>query len=196
MSIVVLLAVLIALFALAGRARAQDLEDGDSETSADAPPPSDLSMANQVLEIPQQCDQDSVAFLCDRSGDTSNEPNEDTSFAAEPDTGSVYDYANQNIINDVSSTGTTNLPAGILVPGYVPLAPAPTVVTGPGTYQQWASGPGTYQQWATGPGTYRQFSPGPGYIPPMPLGYRPYGPGAGFGPRPFNGFAASHFGHR
>jgi hypothetical protein len=195
-SMVVFLA-LIGAFAIANTSRAQDLEDGDGDTIAEAAP-SDSS--NQVLEIPQQCDPDSVAFLCDRSSDTSNDPADDVSLAGEPDTGSLYDYANQNIINDVSSTGTTNLPVGILMPGYVALAPAPTVVepTGPGTYQQWAGGPGTYQQLG-GPGTYPQFSPGPGYIPPMPLGYRPYGPvyrPPSFGPHPFHSFGSPHFGRR
>ncbi|HLX38062.1 MAG TPA: hypothetical protein VKR29_09685 [Candidatus Binataceae bacterium] len=185
---VVFLAAAIALFAIANTARAQDLEDGDgSDTVADATP-SDSS--NQVLEIPQQCDPDSVAFLCDRSADPSNDndPADDVSLVGEPDTGSVYDYANQNIISDISSTGTTNLPAGALVPESVPLLPAPMVVGGPGTYQQWASGPGTYQQYA----------PGPGFIAPRPLGYRPYGAfgGAGFGPHPFHSFSAAHFGRR
>jgi len=172
-------ALLIAVFAFVRTARAQDLEDGDPDTLADATA-SDSS--NQVLEIPQQCDPDSVAFLCDRSSDASSEPDADVSLAGEPDTGSVYDYANQNIINDVSNTGTTNLPVGVL--GYVPLLPAPAVVQ--------PIGPGTYEQWASGPGTYQQFAPGPGFVSPI----RPYGPAMNFGPRPLNNFGGGRFGHR
>ena len=187
---IVLVALLVAMLTMAPKARADDSDGSDTDTVAEsstvASSGTDSSMANQVLEIPQQCDQDAVAVLCDRSTDTSTAADEDESLASEPDAGSVFDYANQNIINDASSTGTTNLPVGVFAPAYVPLSPAPNVVSSQLT------GPGAYQQWASGPGFYHQFAPGPGFIAPMPLGYHPYG----FGPRPFGSFGAGHFGHR
>jgi hypothetical protein len=124
----------------------------------------------------------------------------DPALANNPDPGSVYDYANQNITNEASAAGTTNVPIGVYLPGYnagyTRMSPSPTVVSsGPGAYQQWATGPGSYQQWASGPGTYQQMAPGPGYIQPAPLGYHPYGLGGGFGSAPLGG-GGSHFGRR
>jgi hypothetical protein len=125
------------------------------------------------------------------SSDVANNPN-----VGSPNVGSVYDYANQNITNDASAAGTTNVPMGVYLPGYTSLSPSPSVVSsGPGSYQQWASGPGSYQQWARGPGSYQQLAPGPGYVQPAPLGYRPYGLNGSFGSGPFGGGAA-RFGRR
>ena|SRR3984885_351457 len=189
---IILLLLLVTMLTFAPKARAEDDSD-DTDTDAvseSVSTPADSSMANQVLEIPQQCDQDAVAVLCDRSTDAAIAADEDDSVANEPDTGSVYDYANQNIIGEASSTGTTNLPAGILVPEYAPLSPGPVVVSAH------TEGPGSYQQWASGPGTYQQFAPGPGFVAPMPLGYRPYGLGPSFSPGPFHSFGGGRFGHR
>ena len=207
----VFVAVLTAILASAPRVIADDINP-----DADVPDIStltDSTPANPVLEIPQQCDQDSVAVLCDRSADYSSpssdlnaaapnvDPNDSSALANNPDLGSVYDYANQNITNEASVTGTMNVPVGVYVRGYPVLSPAPTIVSsglpnGPGSYQQWAGGPGSYQQWARGPGSYQQMAPGPGYIAPPPLGYRPYGLGGGFGPRHLGGIGGGHFGHR
>jgi hypothetical protein len=194
---VVFLAILAATLVAAPRAIADDINpdadipDASSLSDADSPP-------NQVLEIPQQCDQDSVAILCDRSEDesspspdanavaTSADANGSSAVANNPDLGSVYDYANQNITSEASAAGTMNVPA--YGTGYPVLSPGPAIVSsGPGGYQQWAAGPGSYQQWAAGPGSYQQLAPGPGYIQPMPLGYRPYGLTSNFAPRPFGG---------
>jgi len=188
----IFLATLAAMLANAPRAIAGDLDDSadvpDSSTLADSSPP------NQVLEIPQQCDQADVAVLCDRSSDDSTPSADDESVANNPDLGSVYDYANQNIVNDASAAGTMNLPVGIYSPTV--LSPAPMIVssepTGPGAYQQWAGGPGAYQQWSSGPGIYQPMTPAPAYIQPMPLGYHPYGVGSSFGPRPFVGGGFRH----
>jgi hypothetical protein len=191
---IILVALLIAMLTMAPKARADGDDDGsDTDAVAESSPPdsssTDPSMANQVLEIPQQCDQDAVASLCDRSTDASIAADEDESLANEPDPGSLYDYANQNIINDASSTGTTNLPVGVFAPEYMRLSPAPNVVS------PQLIGPGAYQQWASGPGTYQQFAPDPGFIAPMPLGYHPYF-GPSFAPHPFHSFSAARFGRR
>src|SRR5579872_839551 len=189
----ILLLLLVAIFAIAPKTRAQDSDHADIDTDAvseSVAAPTDSSMANQVLEIPQQCDQDAVAVLCDRSTDAAIAADEEDSVASEPDAGSVYDYANQNIIGEASSTGTTNLPAGVLVPEYTALSRGPVVLS------SHTDGPGSYQQWASGPGSYPQFAPGPGFIAPMPLGYHPYGLRPSFGPRAFHSFSAGHFGRR
>lgn len=200
----VLLAMLIATLASAPIAIADDINPDadvpDSSAVADSSPP------NQVLEIPQQCDQASVARLCDRSSDdgslapdaSADAPDGGSSaLANNPDLGSVYDYANQNVTTEASAAGTMNVPLGVYVPGYPVLSPAPRIVSsGPGSYQQWAGGPGSYQQWAGGPGSYQQMAPGPGYVQPLPLGFSPYGLGGGFGPRPFGGIGGGHFGRR
>jgi hypothetical protein len=178
----VVLATLMATLASAPRAVADDINPDadvpDFSTLADSTPP------NQVLEIPQQCDQDAVAVLCDRSADASMASGGDEDLANDPNLGSVYDYANQNITNEASAAGTMNVP--MYAPGY--LMPAPMILS------LRPFGPGAYQQWAGGPGAYQQMAPGPGYIQPPPLGYRPNG--GGFGPRRFGGFGGGHFGRR
>ncbi len=164
----------IATLAVASRAIADDINPDadipDSSTIADSTP------ANPVLEIPQQCDQDSVAVLCDQSSsdgsssadaDATSSPEGGANVAINPsndlpanaEVRFAHDYANQNITNECPARGTMNVPVGFNVPGgyCVPpvsgVAPAPAYVApGPGGYQQWASGPGTYQQWARGPG--------------------------------------------
>ncbi len=191
------LAILLAMLVSAPRAIADDINPDadipDFSTLDDAP-------ANQVLEIPQQCDQSSVATLCTHSWDDSfradagaaNADAIDSSMlASNPDVGGLSDYANQSIVGD-----RVNVPMGYLA-SYPVMAPGPRVVmSGPGSYQQWAGGPGSYQQWAPGPGTYRQMAPGPGYIAPMPLGFHPYGLGGGFAPHPFGGMGGGRFGRR
>jgi hypothetical protein len=214
----IVLGLLVLTLVGASRAIADDIDPDadvpDISTMNDTTPP------NPVLEIPQQCDQDSVAVLCDRSSednsststdatalagpsvdaDGANDSNADDSnndVANNPNVGSVYDYANQNITNEASALGTMSVPLGGGLPGYPALAPSPVVVSsGPGSYQQGTSGPGAYQQWATGPGSYRQWAPGPGYMPRMPLGYHPYGAAGAFA-HSFGGhFGAAHFGGR
>ncbi len=180
----VVLAMLMAMLASAPRAIADDINP-----DADVPDFStlaDSTLPNQVLEIPQQCDQDAVAVLCDRSADASMASGGDENLANDPNLGSVYDYANQNITNEASAAGTMNVP--MYAPGY--LMPAPMILS------LRPFGPGAYQQWAGGPGAYQQMAPGPGYIQPPPLGYRPYGLGGGFGPRRFVGFGGGRFGRR
>jgi hypothetical protein len=206
----ILLAMLIAILTNAPRAIADDI-DPDADIP-DISTMTDTTPVNPVLEIPQQCDQDSVAVLCDRSADDSSSsadadaaaPNPDAEDSGDvasnpPDVGSVYDYANQNITNEASAMGTTSVPLGVAVPAYPVLSPGPVVVSsapvmGPGSYPQWTAGPGAYQQWVRGPGTYRSFVPGPGS--PMAFGYHPFGAGVGFGGRSFGGFAGGHFGRR
>jgi hypothetical protein len=200
----ILLAIFVAMLTGAPRAIADDINpDADvPDISATDPTP-----ANPVLEIPQQCDSDSVAVLCDRSAEDNSSPIDATAAAPDPDTsgandvasnpdvGSVYDYANQNITNEASAMGTMSVPLGLGVSGYPVSSPGPVVVSSsPSGYQQWASGPGSYQQWAGGPGSYRQWVPGPGYIAPMPLGYHPFGGGGGFAPHMMGGFRG-RFGH-
>ena len=200
----ILLAIFFAMLTSAPRVVADDINP-----DADVPDISttDPTPANPVLEIPQQCDSDSVAVLCDRSSDDKSSPIDATAaapdpdnsgandVASNPDVGSVYDYANQNITNEASAMGTTSVPLGLGVSGYPVLSPGPVVVSSsPGGYQQWVPGPGSYQQWARGPGSYRSWVPGPGYIAPMPMGYHPFGAGGGFAPHMMGGFRG-RFGH-
>jgi hypothetical protein len=205
----IIFAMLVAILTTAPLAIADDI-DPDADIP-DISTMTDTTPVNPVLEIPQQCDQDSVAVLCDRSADDSSPsadadaaaPNADADdsgdVASNPsDVGSVYDYANQNITNEASAMGTTSVPLGVAVPGYPVLSPGPVVVSsaplmGPGSYPQWTGGPGAYQQWVGGPGSYRSLVPGPGYIAPRPFGYHPFGVGGGFGMR---SFAGGHFGRR
>jgi len=203
-------AILLVTLALAPRAKADDIDpDADVPDASTLP---ESSPPDQVLEIPQQCDQDAVAALCDRtpttadSDDDSSTPvaasdPDETDPAADPsintaDVGTLSDYTNQNAAIEASAAGTMSVPVGFYPPV---LAPAPVVVSsgalapGPGAYSQWAGGPGTYQQWAHGPGMYRMPNFGPGYIPRMPMGY--HASLGHFGPRPFS-FGGGHFGRR
>jgi hypothetical protein len=194
-----LLTLITAMLAIAPRAVADDINP-----DADVPDISTLSdpaQVNPVLEIPQQCDQDSVAVLCDRSADDSSaapdanadadatnvDANDANAVANNPDVGSVYDYANQNITNDASAMGTTSVPLGAGVVGYPALAPAPVVVSSV------PIGPGSYPQWVPGPGAYRNPVPGPGFLAPMPFS-RPRSFGGGFAMHSF--FGGGHFGRR
>jgi hypothetical protein len=192
----ILLAMLVAILTTAPRALADDI-DPDADIP-DISTMTDTTPVNPVLEIPQQCDQDSVAVLCDRSADDgSPSPDADANadaanvdanaVASNPDVGSVYDYANQNITNDASAMGTTSVPLGVGVVGYPALAPAPVVVSSV------PIGPGSYPQWVPGPGAYRNPVPGPGFLAPMP--FRPRSFGGAFGMRSF-GFGGGHFGRR
>ncbi len=185
----ILLSFFALMLAISSTAMADDINpdaDVPDISTADATP------ANPVLEIPQQCDQDSVAVLCDRSADggaavadataatSSGDADSSNQVASNPDLGSVYDYANQNITSEASATGTMNVPLGVGVMGYPALAPAPVVVSsGPNPYV----GPGAYQQWVSGPGTWQPRMPGPGF-----LSYHPFGMSGGFG--------GGHFGRR
>jgi hypothetical protein len=184
--------IFLATLSLAHRAIADDINP-----DADVPDASTLDSAppDQVLEIPQQCDQDAVAMLCDRTPDTATSSDPDADLPVDAaDVGSLSDYTNQNAALEASAAGTMNVPVGFY-PAVI--APGPVIVSsgavGPGAYPQWAAGPGSYQQWARGPGTYRSFAPGPGYIQPMPLGYRPGF--ANFGAHPFS-MGGGHFGRR
>src|SRR5271168_112297 len=62
-----LLTFITMMLAIAPRAIADDI-DPDADVP-DISTLSDPTQVNPVLEIPQQCDQDSVAVLCDRSAD-------------------------------------------------------------------------------------------------------------------------------
>ena len=152
----IIFAMLVAILTTAPLAIADDI-DPDADIP-DISTMTDTTPVNPVLEIPQQCDQDSVAVLCDRSADDSSPsadvdaaaPNADADdsgdVASNPsDVGSVYDYANQNITNEASAMGTTSVPLGVAVPGYPVLSPGPVVVSsaplmGPGSYPQWDRG--------------------------------------------------------
>jgi hypothetical protein len=190
------LAVLTAAIVYAPMALADDINP-----DADIPDISTLSDSpeNQVLEIPQECDQDMGALPCNRSLDDrsatsdayADPPNDrESDLANSPDVGADYDYANQNYTDESLTAGTTAVPTGIYAPGYPALSPAPIMVS-PNLV-----GPGSYQQWVSGPGTFQQPVPGPGYISPQPPGYRPYGFASGFGRPPFSSFGGGHFGHR
>jgi hypothetical protein len=189
-------AILLAILTRAPKAIADDIDP-----DADVPDAStlDSSPPDQVLEIPQQCDQDAVAALCDRTPDTATaaEATPTDSDADVPvdaaDVGSVADYTNQNSAIETSAPGTMNVPVGFYPPL---LSPGPVIVssgafaTGPGVYPQWVGGPGTYQPWTRGPGAYTPHPIGPAYIPSM--GFHPsFG---GFGVHPFAG--GGHFGRR
>ncbi len=174
---------LMTMLSVAPRARAEDIDpDADTpdyNTIAESSPP------NQVLEIPQQCDQDAVAALCDRSTDSTSasDSDPDADFPADADVGSLSDYANESIAPELSMPGTMNVPVGLYAPAV--LAPGPVIVSSsPG-------GPGSYQQWTRGPGVYQPMVMGPGYIPPMPLGYHP-----GFASPTFGAMNMGHFGRR
>jgi hypothetical protein len=191
----ILLTILTIMLARVPGARADDIDPDadvpDIGAVADSTPP------NSVLEIPQQCDQDSVGVLCDRTSDISSTSSDASATAtataanvdagdsndvvSNPNLGSVYDYANQNITNEASAMGTMSVPLGY-GSGYPVLSPAPVVVSSGGM------GPGFYQQWTHGPGSWQPRTPGPGYLTPMPLGYHPFGMGGGFG--------GGHFGRR
>jgi hypothetical protein len=189
-------AILLAILTRAPKAIADDIDP-----DADVPDAStlDSSPPDQVLEIPQQCDQDAVAALCDRTPDTAAaaEATPADSDADVPvdaaDVGSLADYTNQNSAIETSAPGTMNVPVGFYPPL---LSPGPVIVssgafaTGPGVYPQWVGGPGTYQPWTRGPGAYTPHPIGPAYIPSM--GFHPsFG---GFGVHPFAG--GGHFGRR
>ena len=211
---IVLLAIFLAMLTMASRAIADDINP-----DADIPDAStlDSTPANPVLELPQQCDEDSVAMLCNKS--SSDATSSDATALSGPDgggsnfasysssgnadVGSASDYANQNVANDAMMAGMLNTPNGYnmtgynlngynapngyYVPSYPALAPAPGYV---------APGPGGYQQWARGPGTYQQMAPGPGYIQPMAPAFHPYGMGGSFGSMPLGGMGGGHLGHR
>jgi hypothetical protein len=180
--------ILLAMLTRVPRAMADDIDpDADVPDASTLP---DFSPPDQVLEIPQQCDQDAVAMLCDRSPEPATSSDADADSSQDPsidtaDVGTLSDYTNQNAALEASAAGTMNVPAGFYPPV---LAPGPVIVSSFG-----AGGPGTYQQWASGPGFYRSMVPGPGYIQPMPLGYRPAL--GNFGAQPF-GMGGGHFGRR
>ena len=199
-SSVMLFALSMMLLAMLAPAPGANADSIDPDADVPDLGASDPTPANPVLEIPQQCDQDSVAMLCDRSStdatssataDATGDPssagnaNDSVDVSSNSDVGTVYDYANQNITGEGSAMGTTLVPFGAYTPGYRVLAPAPMIVS---------AGPGSYQQWAGGPGAWHSMTPGPGYIAPMPLGYRPSGLGGSFGsPMMLGGFRGGAF---
>ena len=154
-----------------------------AQNANDLPEPGpgiDWADVSQVLVIPQQCDKEAVAVLCDRSGassasETSGAPSDlaTAESAAEPNAvaapqdqdsensasdpgsrvyGSVDDYQNQYETPDPSG------PAYVAVPVYVPpvyfFSAAPVVVRPPA-------------------------APGPHFLSPLLLGRHPLG-GGGF----------------
>lgn len=114
------------------------------------PPPeagasADWTEVNQVLEIPQQCDKDAVAMLCDRGENTSSSPfadgDQDGTSQAPADAqnssadagsyGSIEDYENQYATAETAA-GALYLPAPVYVPMRPTyLVPAPVIVRPP-----------------------------------------------------------------
>src|SRR5260221_13819380 len=105
---IVFLTILLAMLTVASRAIADDINP-----DADIPDAStlDSTPANPVLELPQQCDEDSVAMLCKSSSDatstadaTSGPDSGVSSFAsaypASADGSSANAYGNQNVAHD------------------------------------------------------------------------------------------------
>lgn len=143
----------LSMLFLAGILAASPLTFADDLGSPPPPEPgasADWTEVNQVLEIPQQCDKDAVAMLCDR-GEAPPAPS-DPHSAADPDAqsqasaagqeaqdpsadpatyGSIEDYENQYATAEAGS-GALFVP----VPVYVPmrptyLVPAPVIVNRP-----------------------------------------------------------------
>lgn len=119
--------VLIAALSLGSVARAEE----DSEPGL---APGSESM-DQVLEIPQQCDKDAVAVLCDRGetgADSADQQaqQQDQSPAAAPGPGEVVgsldDYQNQQ--ETIDPTAVYYVP----VPVYVPVYPIYRTMPAPG----------------------------------------------------------------
>ena len=193
-----LIVILTAMIVYACTALADDINPDadvpDISTLTDSKPDS------QVLEIPQQCDQNSGAIPCNRNVSDSpsslddayaNAGNDGASDLVDnPEVGSVYDYSNQNYTNEALAEGAVNVPMGVYAPGYPGLSPAPTIVSSSPV------GPGSYQQWASGPGTFQQTVRGPGFISAQQLGYRPYGFASSFGRPSFGNFGGGRFGRR
>ena len=172
----IIFAMLVAILTTAPLAIADDI-DPDADIP-DISTMTDTTPVNPVLEIPQQCDQDSVAVLCDRSADDSS-PSADVDAAAPmptPTTPAMSPAIRRTSVR-FTTTPTRTLPTRL--PRWAPSAcrsesrcrdirccrPGPVVVSsaplmGPGSYQQWTGGPGAYQQWAGGPGSYRSLVPG------------------------------------
>ncbi len=136
---------------------------------------SESSEANQVLEIPQQCgDETDTPCTADSTDDDASTP--DQPLAAVPDSstddpgndgssgpevGSVDEYVNQ----DAPVQAASSAPIWVAVPRNTELSPAPMIVT------PRPMGPGFYQQWTTGPGFIQQPIRGPGFIQPMPFAF-------------------------
>lgn len=116
--------------------------------------------ANQVLEIPQQCDKDAVAVLCDRgaSADSTEEdsqPQDELPATAGGQVyGSIEDYENQR---EADATVVYLAPRPVYVPAY------PLYRTMPA------------------PGGVPAAPAGPRFLAPLP--YRPGAFGGGFGRR-------------
>ncbi|HVN28662.1 MAG TPA: hypothetical protein VMT64_09265, partial [Candidatus Binataceae bacterium] len=122
-------AILLAMITVAHRAMADDINpDADVPDASTLP---DTSPPDQVLEIPQQCDQDAVAALCDRTPDTAmssatatpSDPDMNSSIDT-ADVGTLDDYTNQNAAIEASAVGTMNVPVGFYA---APLAPGPII---------------------------------------------------------------------
>jgi hypothetical protein len=177
----VLLAMLIGILAAAPVAIA--IADDLNPDSSDSAAVTDSSDANQVLEIPQQCDQGTIGNPCDSAtadGAMSSDPSASPDVASYPSAGSLDDYNNQGIDVEAASGGPVYIPVPVLVPNYAYLSPSPTVVSprpiGPRFYQPMMPATGAYR----GPGAYQSWTRGPGAFQPMTSG-------ASFGPRSFGG---------
>ena len=178
---VFVLSIALTVLALAPMARATEpIASDDPTTSLESSDP------NQVLEIPQQCDKDAVASLCDRpaasdaSASSSTDPLADpsqvtTAAPADPaqavpqnsDVGSIDDYQNQNVPEASGGPVYVAVPEPVYIPQYSYLSPGPVIVPN---------------------GSFA----GPRYVQPGPLGFQPggvrpggYGGFGSFGPRPF-----------
>ena len=178
---------MVTFLALAPIAHADEaIAESDPTASAEA------SASNQVLEIPQQCDKDAVASLCDRAASDANasspaDPSNattaesnatptDPSQAGPPqnsDVGSIDDYQNQNVPMEASGGPVyVAVPEYVYVPSYTYVNPGPVIISN------------------------RSMGASP-YVQPAPLGFQPGGfrPG-GFGgfPHPFGGGVGTEFG--
>ena len=150
----VVLAMLTGVLATAPIAIADDFNPDASDPAAVA----DSSDANQVLEIPQQCDPSAIGDPCDNvasSDDAMSSDSSSDSYApSDVNAGSLADYANQSVDVEAASGGPVYIP----VPTYAYYSRSPVVVSsrpsGPGFYQSVIPGPGAYQSWTRGPGSF------------------------------------------
>jgi hypothetical protein len=136
---------------------------------------SESTDANQVLEIPQQCgdetdtpctaestDDDASPQAESVAADPDSNPDDRAEDAADsPEVGSVDEYVNQAVPIEAAPSA----PIYAAVPNNTELSPAPVVVTSS------PMGPGFYQQWVAGPGFIQQPIRGPGFIQPMPFAF-------------------------
>jgi len=144
---------------LTGLLAAAPIAIADDYSLDSSDPVADSSDANQVLEIPQQCDPEAIGNPCESEispdAETSSDPSAPSDVANDPNSGTLDDYVNQD---EAASAGPVYMPAPEGAPNHVYYSPSPVVVMsgpiGPGFYQTVVRGPGAYQSWTRGPGFY------------------------------------------